>query len=113
MGLEQILSNLPVVLIPIALVVYYTNQNNIKWMAERKELIEALMLERKQLIDWQSATIAQLFQQQERRHEIQERMSLAIEAVKTELHHLRGKIQEVMGRYELIATPKRGKDDDK
>lgn len=106
MDFTQIASNLPAVLIPIALIVYYTNQNNIKWMADRTELLKAIMAERKEWVDWQAATIERQFDQQERRLAIQERVAIVLESLKAEMHATRGKIQEVLSRYELIAPPK-------
>lgn len=114
MGLEQILPNLPAVLIPIVLVVYYTNQNNAKWMQERKEIIEALAAERKQWDEWQRATIERFFAQQEARFAVQERIAVALEGLKTELHNTRNRIQELLNRYESTGSPKepRGGADD-
>ena len=110
MGIEQILSSLPAVLIPIALVVYYTNQNNIKWMQERKEIIEALAAERDEWNDWQRATTERFFAQQEARFVAWERVAIRLEAmtetIRTEHHATRSRIQELMSRYESIAIPK-------
>lgn len=101
MELSQLFDNLPVVLIPIALVVYYSNQNNIRWMAERKEIIDALLAEQEERQAWERTTIDRQFQQQEARFAVQERVALALENLKTELHALRGTIQTLMNKYEI------------
>lgn len=106
MGLDQILANLPAVLIPIALVVYYTNQNNIRWMQERKEIVTALAEERREWLEWQKSTIERLFAQQETRFAVQERIAILLEGIKNELHATKGEIQKLMNRYQFIA-PKR------
>lgn len=117
-----LLANLPIQLIPLAIFAYVFNLAYIRWMAERREIIEALAADREEIIaslaadrkelfisfaaerkEWlatQAATI-------ERQFTLQERLSTALESLRSESHAFRNRVQEVLGRYEIIATPKK------
>lgn len=113
--------NLPAQLIPLAIFAYVFNLSYIRWMAERREIIEALAADREEIIaslaadrrelvgsfvaerkEWQTSQAATI----ERQFNLQDRIATALSELKSESHAFRNKVQEVLTRYELIATPK-------
>lgn len=121
MDIAQLLGALPAQLIPLAIFAYVFNLSHIKWMAERREIIEALAADREEIIaslatdrkeliaaqnaerkEWQETQRATI----ERQFTLGERIATALEAARAESHAFRNKVQEVLMRYEMGATPK-------
>lgn len=116
-----LLANLPAQLIPLAIFAYVFNLSYIKWMAERREIIEALAADREEIIaslaadrrelvvtfaaergQWQASQAATI----DRQFALQEKVATALESWRNESHAFRNKVQELMARYELVGTPK-------
>lgn len=93
MEFYQFLGGLPAALIPVVLVIYYSNQNTLKWMAERKEIAEAVLAERK---EW----LAERRDILERQFNLGERLATEMAATRSENHAMRGKLTEFMVRLE-------------
>lgn len=83
MDISQLLSAIPAALAPIALVLYFNNQNTQKWMDERREIALAILTERKEFVTTQQHLLE--------RYDV--RLVAAVDAaskVSSELHRLNG-----------------------
>lgn len=98
--MPEIIQNLPVVMIPFAILAFFYYQSNLKWMQERREIAEAILAERKEIVAGRDAMLNRIFESQERRGERDERMATAIERSTAEDHALRGRLQEHMLKEE-------------
>lgn len=98
--MPEFLQNLPVVMIPFAILAWLYNQNNLRWMQERKELAEAILVERKQVISERDGLMNRLFAMEDRRAEREERMIAEMTKDRAENHAMRGKLTEFILRLE-------------
>jgi len=83
-----LLEVIPAALIPVALVLYFSDQNTKSWMNERKEIVLAILTERKEWLAERKDTI-------DRQFSIQEKTVLAIAEMKAEDHAQRNELQQV------------------
>lgn len=93
MDLTAILNSLPAALIPIALVLYFTDQNTKKWAAEKTEIALAILVERKEFLDTQQRLVE--------RYDV--RLIAAVEVMSkmvSEMHNLRGTVTEFILRLD-------------
>lgn len=84
----QFLGAIPAALIPVALVLYFSDQNTKNWMNERREITLAILNERKEWLAERKDTI-------ERQFSIQEKTVLEIAGMKAEDHAQRGVLQQL------------------
>lgn len=96
MDFTQFLGAIPAALIPVALVLYFTDQNTKNWMNERKELALAILNERKEWLAERKDTI-------ERQFAMQEKTVLAIAEMSKEDHAQRNVLQENTARLESLS----------
>jgi hypothetical protein len=94
--LPQLLGALPAALIPVALVLYFSDQNTKTWMAERKETVLAILNERKEWAQERKDIL-------ERQFAMQERTVNEIASAKAENHALRNVMQQMVARIESLA----------
>lgn len=88
MDFTQFLGAIPTALIPVALVLYFSDQNTKNWMNERKEIVLAILTERKEWLQERKDTI-------ERQFAMQERTVLEIAGMKAEDHAQRNELQQI------------------
>jgi hypothetical protein len=89
----QFLGAIPAALIPVALVLYFSDQNTKSWMTERKELAIAILAERKEFVTTQENLVDRY----------DARLVASVEAASkmaAELHNLRGIITQFILRLE-------------
>jgi hypothetical protein len=92
----QFLGAIPAALIPVALVLYFSDQNTKNWMNERKETVLAILTERKEWAEERKAIL-------ERQFLLQDRTVTEIANAKAENHALRNVIQENTSRLESLS----------
>lgn len=97
MDLTAILNSLPAALIPIALVLYFTNENTKKWATEKTEIALAILTERKEWMQERRETI-------DRQFALQDRLATELSAVKAENMNLRSTAQELINRVEILIS---------
>lgn len=93
MDLTTILNSLPAALIPIALVLYFTDQNTKKWATEKTDIALAILVERKEFLDTQQRLVE--------RYDI--RLIAAVEVMSkivSEMYNLKGTVTEFMSRLD-------------
>lgn len=93
MDLTQILNSLPAALIPIALVLYFTDQNTKKWATEKTEIALAILVERKEFLDTQQRLVE--------RYDI--RLIATVEVMSkivSEMYNLKGTVIEFISRLD-------------
>lgn len=95
MDFSTLLGSLPAALVPVALVLYFSDQNNKKWMQERQEVALAILAERK---EWAIERTSIL----ERQFSIQDKTITEITASKAEDHTLRNTVQQLITRIESL-----------
>lgn len=95
MDFTQFLGQIPAALIPVALVLFFSDQNTKKWMEERRELALAILNERREWLMDRKDTI-------DRQFTIQEKTVLAIADMRTEDHAQRGVLQQLTNQVEGV-----------
>ena len=92
----QFLGAIPAALIPVALVLYFGDQNTKNWMNERRETVLAILTERK---EWAQERREIL----DRQFGMQDRTITEIANAKGENHALRNLLQQLTTRIESLA----------
>lgn len=92
------LGAIPAALIPAAIIFYFQNLNNIRWMEERKQIAEAVLAERKERNAWQESVIERQFAKQDRTTEVMSDIRNEIHATKNNMTVLTLKIDNVLLR---------------
>ena len=95
MDFTQFLGAIPAALIPVALVLYFSDQNTKNWMNERKELALAILTERKEWLVGSKDTTERLFT-------MQEKTVLGIAEMKAEDHAQRNVLQQLTNKVEAL-----------
>lgn len=92
---SQLLGSVPAALIPVALVLYFSDQNTKKWMEERREIVLAILTERKEWLQERKDTI-------ERQFAMQDRTVTEMASTRAENHALRNALQANTTRIEAM-----------
>lgn len=104
MELGEILGGLPTTLVLPALLLWLWNQATLKWMAERKELAEAIAAERKEWLQERRDML-------ERQFTLDERLVTELAQTRGENHAMRGELTKFILRLEGYFTGRTGKTD--
>ena len=103
--MPELIQNLPVVMIPFAILAFFYYQSNLKWMQERREIAEAILVERKELADAvltdrreiiheRDQMLIRSFAAQDKQSERYDRLATAVEKSTGEDHALRNRLSE-------------------
>lgn len=93
------MGSIPAALIPVALVLFFSDQNTKKWMEERKEIALAILQERKEWLQERKDTI-------DRQFALQDRISGELSGLKSETSSLRPLLQDLLSRVNLLSSLK-------
>jgi hypothetical protein len=96
----EFIQNLPVVMIPFAILAWFHYQSNIKWMQERREIANAILEDRKEIIQQRDNMLARQFAIEDRQIALGEQRVAEQERTRGENHAMRGKLQEHMLRQD-------------
>jgi len=83
----EFIRQLPVVMIPFAILAWFHYQSNLKWMQERREIAEAILAERKEWLQERRDAL-------ERQFGLNERLVTELSNARGENHAMRGRLQE-------------------
>jgi hypothetical protein len=92
----QFLGAIPAALIPVALVLYFSDQNTKSWMTERRETVLAILTERKEWAEERRVIL-------DRQFAMQERTVNEVAGTKAENHALRNALQDNTNRLESLS----------